>query len=115
MPWNKRPATAASGPSPIATVKISTHKMVGTARNSDITALMAFEATRFDRFMAAQSPKTKAITAPSTVVSVARANETKRPSTKSGRVKCPPSPGCVSMVAESPRAFDVASKRGVSP
>ena len=89
--------------------------MVGMARNSDMAALITLETPRLERFMAASSPSTNAMTAPSTVVSVAKANEVNNPSTKSAMVKWPPNPGCVSMVKKSPTASAAATAKGVSP
>ena len=107
--------TAASGPSPMATLNTSTHRMVGTARATLMSTLMALLAARFDRLDAARSPSTKAIAAPMNVVSSASASETNRPSTTSGSVKCPPRPGCSIMVRKSSTAAAIAAGNATFP
>ena len=107
--------TAASGPSPMATENTSTHRMVGTARATLMSTLMALLAARFDRLDAARSPSTKAIAAPMNVVSSASASETNRPSTTSGSVKCPPRPGCSIMVRKSSTAAAIAAGNATFP
>ena len=115
MLWNKSPITAASGPSPMATVKTSTHRIVGTARKKDMSALITLLSGLFDRLTAANRLNTKAITAPMNVVSTARANDTKRPVTTSASVKCPASPGCSIIMRKSSAARESAAKKETLP
>ena len=66
------PMTAAALPSPAATAKIKTHKIVGTARIKATKPLIIL-VTRFGaKFWAASNPKNKAIMPPNKVVKNAR-------------------------------------------
>ena len=107
--------TAASGPSPMATVKMSTHKMVGTARMMDMMILMMLLASLFERLLAAASPKTSAMAAAPKVVSTVKAKVTKSSFTSVAYWKCPSTCGCVAMVAKLVRQSRSACPRSTLP
>ncbi len=63
---------AATLPKPAEAAKISTHKTVGTARITATPPLIKSDVFLFVKFLAAKSPKNKAIIEPMTVVRKAK-------------------------------------------
>ena len=84
--WNIMPITAASEPSPMATVNTRTQIIVGTERMIAITVLMMLLTNLFDRLLAARSDSTSAMSAPPAVASTAMQRVTASPSNMSAQV-----------------------------
>ena len=102
------PSTAASEPSPMATVNTSTHKMVGMERMMATKPFTAFDTVRFERFAEAASARKNDTIAEMIVHSSATARVMPALWKTVSQVKCPApnggsSAGCrsIAKVSES--------------